>query len=248
MKTRKNVFWAIPLIFIGALWQARNMEWISGDIFHIFISWQILLIYLGIWSLFGRQYIKGLISIGVGVIFLLPVLGVVNSYDARIYWPLAFIICGILILLKPLFRKCHSHNSYFSRGREEFSQLGESPEAISNSTVTDGYIEVENKFGSVRQIVLEPVFKGASIRNTFGGVVLDLRRTTLADPQTFIDIDCTFGGIEIYLPSTWDLQPRLVALIGGSDDKRSISRQETDTEHVLVVRGNITFGGIEFKD
>lgn len=248
MKTRKNVFWAIPLIFIGALWQARNMEWISGDIFHIFISWQILLIYLGIWSLFGRQYIKGLISIGVGVIFLLPVLGVVNSYDARIYWPLAFIICGILILLKPAFRKCYARNGYFSRGRKGYSHSGETPEAISNSTVTDGYIEVENKFGSVRQIVLEPVFKGASIRNTFGGVVLDLRRTTLADPQTFIDIDCTFGGIEIYLPSTWDLQPRLVALIGGSDDKRSISRQETDTEHVLVVRGNITFGGIEFKD
>ena len=35
--------------------------------------------------------------------------------------------------------------------------------------------------------------------------------------------------------------------MGGSEDKRFNASVNMDNEHVLVVRGNATFGGIEFK-
>ena len=41
----------------------------------------------------------------------------------------------------------------------------------------DGFIVSDNTFGSVQQIVLDPVFRGARLRNAFGGTVLDLRRS-----------------------------------------------------------------------
>lgn len=66
-------------------------------------------------------------------------------------------------------------------------------------------------------------------------------------PQTFIDIDCTFGGVEIYLPSDWNLLTQIDAFIGGCDDKRYNSSVEIDKEHILIVRGKVSFGGIEFK-
>ena len=101
----------------------------------------------------------------------------------------------------------------------------------------DGFIVSDNTFGSVQQIVLDPVFRGARLRNAFGGTVLDLRRSKLEAPQTFIDIDCTFGGVEIYLPSDWNLLTQIDAFIGGCDDKRYNSSVEIDKEHILIVRG-----------
>ena len=74
-----------------------------------------------------------------------------------------------------------------------------------------------------------------------------LRRSKLEAPQTFIDIDCTFGGVEIYLPSDWNLLTQIDAFIGGCDDKRYNSSVEIDKEHILIVRGKVSFGGIEFK-
>ena len=51
----------------------------------------------------------------------------------------------------------------------------------------------------------------------------------------------------MYLPSDWNLQTQIDALIGGCDDKRYNSSVEIDKEHALIVRGKVSFGGIEFK-
>ena len=83
---------------------------------------------------------------------------------------------------------------------------------------------------------------------TFGGTILDLRRTKLDKPETFIEVDCTFGGIEIYAPSDWNVQTQIQAIIGGCDDKRYNSVAPVDQEHVLIIQGKVSFGGIELKN
>ena len=152
------------------------------------------------------------------------------------FWPVLFIFVGIMILFKP---ERHHFNAHWDGRRPEYTKEVYSSE--------DGFIVSDNTFGSVQQIVLDPVFRGARLRNAFGGTVLDLRRSKLEAPQTFIDIDCTFGGVEIYLPSDWNLLTRIDAFIGGCDDKRYNSSVEIDKEHILIVRGKVSFGGIEFK-
>lgn len=44
----------------------------------------------------------------------------------------------------------------------------------SNHSTKDGFVNSETIFGSVQQIVMDEVFKGATIKNTFGGTVLTL--------------------------------------------------------------------------
>ena len=97
--------------------------------------------------------------------------------------------------------------------------------------------------GAAINIILDPVFKGARIRTVFGGTVLDLRKTKLDSAKTYIDIDCKFAGVEIYLPGDWAVN------FHGSpcEDKRFNASMEMDKEHILVVRGIVMFGGIEFK-
>ena len=99
----------------------------------------------------------------------------------------------------------------------------------------------------MEQIILDPVFKGARIKVLFGGTVLDLRRTTLGDPKTYIDVDCRFAGLEIYVPSDWKVVFKCNTFFGGCDDKRW-HNGDINYESILVVRGTLSFGGLEIKD
>ena len=178
----------------------------------------------------------GVITIAIGAYFLLPEISWVEGEWLDMFWPVLFIFVGIMILFKP---ERHHFNAHWDGRRPEYTKEVYGSE--------DGFIVSDNTFGSVQQIVLDPVFRGARLRNAFGGTVLDLRRSKLEAPQTFIDIDCTFGGVEIYLPSDWNLLTQIDAFIGGCDDKRYNSSVEIDKEHILIVRGKVSFGGIEFK-
>ncbi len=238
MHIKKNFFWAIPFIYVGLAWQAKNMGYLTSGQFGTLVSWQTLLIYVGIWSIAAKHFLQGLAAVAIGAVFLLPELGIASGPWAEISWPLACIVIGMLVLLKPLLH----------RKRKSYRPARSAPNACTDYVCTDGYVELNNRFGAVRQIVFDPVFKGATIKNSFGGIALDLRRTTLAEPVTYIDVECTFGGIEIYIPAEWNIQPRLHAVVGGSDDKRQQAPAETDPVHTLIIRGTITFGGIEFKN
>ena len=221
---------AAIFIIVGLLFLGRNFGIIDSYLFHILVSWQMLLIVVGVVNLIKRHFFGGVITIAIGAYFLLPEISGIEGEWAGMFWPVLLILVGIMILLKP---KRHRFNSHWDMRRPEYAKEIYSSE--------DGFVVSDNTFGSVQQIVLDPVFKGAQIKNAFGGTVLDLRRSKLEAPRTFIDIDCTFGGVD------WNLQTQIDAFIGGCDDKRYNSSVEIDKEHILVVRGKVSFGGIEFK-
>lgn len=246
MKGNRNLFWAVPLIAVGLVWQLKNMDYVSYDVFRIIVSWQMLLMYIGVVNFIKQHYVGGLITFGVGLVFLLPRLGVMDYDWLHINWPIALIVIGIIFLFKPRWKKSHRD---WNKKKWDYNKDKNSMSEYSESSYSseEGYVETSNYFGSVKQIVLDPVFKGARISNAFGGTVIDLRHTSLDAPETYIDIDCTFGGVEIYLPSNWFLQLKTVVIMGGCDDKRFLGTVEVDKEHMLIVKGNVTFGGVEFK-
>lgn len=241
MNLRKNIFWAIPFIVVGIVWLLRNMGIIADDVFHIIVSWQMLVMYVGAFSFFSRQYVGGLITFLFGLYFLMPELDWMDGSGLTI-WPLLLVLVGIVILFSPR-RKKHAH----WKGRGEVTGNETDGSTKSEFINIDGYVESDNTLGSVEQIILDPVFKGARIKVLFGGTILDLRRTKLDSPKTYIDIDCTFAGVEIYVPNDWRLNFNARPLMGGCEDKRFNASVDMDKEHVLVIRGNVTFGGIEFK-
>ena len=229
-----KVVFAMIFIIVGFTMLGHNMGYISDYIYHIIVSWKMLLIALGIISLIKRQFTPGAILITIGSYFLLPqILGLQGDW-IRTYWPLILILSGITILFQKR-QKIHIWKSWHSR------RHGDAKESVE-----DGFVTLSVSFGSTKTIVMDPIFKGGNLDVSFGSVVLDLKRTLLEAPETIINIDCSFGGIELYIPATWYVVIQSDNTFGGCEDKRWLS-QEIDYEHKLIIRGDLSFSGIEVK-
>ena len=226
-----KVLVASLFIISGILLFARNVGWMSYEIFDIVVSWHTLLIILGIYTMTHRHYISGLILTLVGAYFLIGGLSWLPENSQAFVWPVALIVAGILFFVK-------------ARHRERWMGMNNQEQQCESD---DGYLRSDNSFGGVRHVVLDELFKGASIRTSCGGTTIDLRHTHIAPGETYIDIECNLGGIELYIPSDWKVITKCNAFFGGCEDKRWQSAN-INQECILVIRGKISFGGLEIKD
>ncbi len=240
-KPRKDIVGAalaaIAIVILGALFLGRNLGLISHELFRIIVSWQMLLVFLGIGAIIKRNYTSGAVLVFIGSFFLTPKITGGGTNLLETWWPLLLIALGVVLIIKIIspnsrIKKANCSNSFTS----EVSYKSEK-----------GFVDSEVAFGSVNNIVVDPVFKGAKIRNSFGETVLDLRRTTLEDAETYIDIDCNFGGIEIYVPSGWIVHTQIKHFLGGTEDKRFHSGEMNNDGKRVVIRGTVSFGGVEIK-
>ena len=233
-----NKIFGIAAIFIlaGIFILGYNLGFIQRSLFRIVISWQMLLVAIGIISLARRQTTTGLILAGTGIFFLIPHISRLGYSWLNTYWPVALVFVGIVLLSKALSPKSTGHNHSRHEKRH-----------VSSQTSENGYLYSNNSFGSVTQLVLDPVFKGATIKNRFGETILDLRRTQIEPGDTFIDVENTFGGIEIYVKEGLTVKNELSSVFSGTEDKRYGCQGDADSNYRLIIRGSATFSGVEIK-
>ena len=235
---------AFLFILVGSLLFARNFGFITPDLFSILVSWQMLLVVLGLYALLTRHFFSGLIMLIIGVgcgLSMLELPWMPINPGSTIIWPLILIIIGLMIVFKPHHRKRLAH---------KFDHLHDpncSSATKQHYHSEDGVLRSENTFGGVHHVILDEVFKSGVITNTFGGTVIDLRHTKINEGETYLDIDNNWGGVELYVPSDWQVAVRCNAFMGACEDKRWKS-SPVDTTRTLVIRGKVSFGGIEIKD
>ena len=78
-------------IISGILLFARNVGWITYDLFSIVVSWHSLLIVLGIYTMTHRHYLSGSILTLIGIYFLVEGLSWLPENSQTIIWPIALI-------------------------------------------------------------------------------------------------------------------------------------------------------------
>ncbi len=219
----------IVIIIAGLLLLLANIGIISPSLKHIFFSWQMILIVIGVISLLSSEnQTPGYVLIIIGTIFILPRIFEFSFNVSHLLIPTILIVIGIVILLKRMpHRIFSSHNAT------------QSPE--------DGYIHEENFFSGSKQRFLQEVFRGGHISCVFGGSELDLTQTTLGEGTNELEITTIFGGVTMIVPSDWKIILKTTSIFGGFTDKRVRIKESIDNSRVLVIKGSTIFGGGEIK-
>ena len=70
---------ATLFIIVGILFLLRNLGMIDPSLFDLLVSWPMLLVVSGIFMIFHRNPVGGMLLVGVGVYFLFPQLNWITN-------------------------------------------------------------------------------------------------------------------------------------------------------------------------
>lgn len=219
-----QIFWGLVIIVVGVLFLAQNLGYIQDYSFWKYLP--VLLIILGLYQLFVnrlRAWVGPLLLTLIGTFLLLATLNVITwATFGSMIWPTILILIGISIIL---------HRGESNRNFE---------------AATASQMNVFSTFSEQNRKVTSGDFKNAEVTAIFGSSKLDLRDAGISQPPAYIQTTTMFGGVEIFVPSNWDVRINTIAFFGGSSDKRREVTPQKDTPD-LVVTGTVFFGGLEIR-
>jgi predicted membrane protein len=221
----KVVIGIIVLIF-GILLFLRNLGYDIG--MSLWSYWPIILIILGLRIIFqprvNRQLVTGAILAIVGVLLILHNLDILH-FGWGIIWPLLIILIGISIIAGH-FR--HPGGGVLGKDHIDLSMV-----------LGGGDFRFESK-----------ELRGGKISAIMGGGQIDLRNADMIDEEIVIDVFTLMGGIELSVPTAWQVLMRGTPLLGGMDNQTV--HHTPDCQAIkpkrLVITGTAILGGIEVKN
>jgi hypothetical protein len=252
---------AIPFAFVviaaGIMLLAFNSGVLPWEWKRVFFSVQMLLLVFSMNEYAKGHFTAGSVLLAVGGFFMVRRLApiypdIAASGAGDNWWPVLLIVAGILILGSIFFRKpCRGgwyDNCRHGNRRGGYDDNRRDHGWHGHGKRVSGVIDIEVIFGGCEQVYLDPEFRGGKISSVFGGVKLDLRRTTLPEGETWLRIESVFGGVEIDTPEDWLIEIRGESIFGGFDDRRLPPRDGKYVEgRKLIVKTSNVFGGGEIK-
>lgn len=231
----------ILLVLCGLILFAFNIGWLNPAFKSVVFSVPMLLILLALIGFAKRQKIFPTILLLLGVFFILPrfeniypgFLGSAGKNFTSNFWPLLLIIIGLLLIIEVVVgrKKKTTHANRYVGTQSATGEEG-------------GWVSKDIVFGSSESVFLEPVFRGGDLDVAFGGIVIDLRKTTLPDTIVHLYVDVVFGGVTLYVPEDWSVKSDFDSAFGGYSDKRpNTAITDGDSKSKLVLKGSLFFSG-----
>lgn len=236
MKTHHSnnvILTGIFLIAVGAILILARTGFIPGFVSDILISWPMLLIAIGVYSLLKHSgSTTGVVLILIGGFFIIPKLDIIENFSFHVYWPIILIVIGIYLIYNFMFSSKKTIDENFTHTE------------LSN----DDFFDDSNIFGGGHRIITSQNLRGGKISCIFGGTKIDLTKAQLAEGKNIINTNVAFGGIELIVPAAWHVSSELQPIFGGVSDKRMVNHDYQNSTKELVLRGGVIFGGVEIKN
>ncbi|NJK87218.1 MAG: cell wall-active antibiotics response protein, partial [Bacteroidales bacterium] len=189
--------------------------------------WEVLLIGIGILSLFSNQKKGfGIILIAVGGAFYIRDYYELDYNFWQLFWPTMLIIIGFVIIF-------HHH-----RPRRHLHKV---------SQTSSDFLDEVSIFGSSERVINSDSFQGGRLTCIFGGQKLIFTKTKMAPGRNEIEVFALFGGFEIVVPDNWKVKINITPIFGGFSDKKMFYSNNTEPENELIISGTVIFGGGEIK-
>jgi hypothetical protein len=222
----------------------------------------------------SSQVILGLLVIGMGVLFLLDNLGIIDFRHAIGFWPLAFIVAGVFTLsgggprsgtwmgvlllaigvLMILGRTGYVFVNWGTLWPLALIALGGlilyrtvGPGRVARPGIeggADNVVDITAILGGFERRVGSPDFRGGEITAVLGGCALDLRESAILK-EAVINVFSIWGGINIQVPPDWDV------VLNGTPIMGSFSQQTLPLQNKtsrLVITGYAIMGGVEVRN
>lgn len=242
--------WGILLIVAGVIFLLHQIP-LTRQLFpHWLFTWPMILVAVGVFSGI-RSGFKGagwLIVLAVGVLFLIHRQSWLIFSLRPYFWPLALIVLGLIIYFKRSSGSApHQRTATADPAINEVAnpiQIADTPP----SAVYEEWLDVNVLFSHAERRINTKNFKGGQISAIFGGADINLCHSDIQG-VVILNISALFGGIEIVLPSNWQVKNEVSVILGGLDDRRlPQAGLPSGDGKVLVIKGSVIFGGVELKN
>jgi len=98
------------LIVFGLFMMAILFDVLNFGHPRAYINWQMLLIFIGLISLFSKNAVGGVIMIAIGSYFLLPKLHFcIPELMEKVYWPAAIVLIGLVFIISGVIRRSRKY-------------------------------------------------------------------------------------------------------------------------------------------
>ena len=239
-----GISFPVFLIIVGLIFLGVNTGWIPMIYKPLFQSWPLWVFFGGLFFLLKRVWFLAIAMLSIGVFYLIPQIHAINpnlnipDNFTQVYWPLLLVVAGLYILIQIVFK---SKNGFC---------CGTFCSEVKTSSFDseDGYLKIKSSFDSRRHIVMDPVFHGGHIETGFGEVVVDLRKTNLPVGKTYLKVKVSFGEAQIIVPMDWNVQLKGQSAFGSFVDARINPTFNPDSESMLFIEGECSFGECRIRD
>jgi predicted membrane protein len=254
-KTSSSVFFGIFLAALGVLIFLDQVNLINFEA----KFWPLFLIGVGIFSGIKNGFLRVVpfATILWGVLLMAPKFTILGVSSDRLVWPLFLIVGGIFIVMRSKARA----DRFESLRRERSAAMNQprvlnpdpsAPDPVLSESLNAGansqQLNIEAIFGGRKEIVTSKEFIGCNATAICGGVEINLMQADSTVQPMVVDLRVIFGGVELIVPSHWEVINETDVIFGGIEDKRHL-RTSPDLQNAkqLILRGSVSFGGLELK-
>ena len=247
----KKIVAGVIIMLVGIFLLLNKMDFFIPGVYPLIISWQMLLIAIGIILLVDKQQdhkSAGLVLIVIGALFLLPKIFPLSVSGFII--PVAIIAIGIGFIIKATTRKnaikdSEAWSNEHSEWNRHFKEFEKNVTTKSGDIVHKEYVFTGSKEkwtqGKVKNIFIEATFSGAE---------LDFTQAELADDikvAACIKVKSVFSGVTLFVPEDWNIMIQKTGAFGGFNDRRSNKILQASTDKLVILEIEATFGGVELR-
>lgn len=243
------------LLALGVVFTLDNFGVIDAG--SVWEYWPLILIFVGIGHVArpreqgSRAW--GYVEIAAGLFFLLRNLGVFWISVWRV-WPPVLALAGLYIIWQAMTRRSEG------AGAEGAAPLGqrahdgamaglEATRDLVGAAEPRQYLSEFAVFGGGDRAIRSANFRGGSVGVIFGGFDIDLREAVIAGDSASIDVFVLFGGVDLRVPESWNVNVKATPILGSSEYKpRSSGPLAGSPRKTLTVTGVVMFGGVEVKN
>jgi predicted membrane protein len=227
--TSNGLWGGVVVLIIGLVFLLRKMDL---HLPHWVFSWPMLLIVIG-FVMGAKNKFQGagwFILTFIGTVFLINDILPWQWQLQRFFWPIILIVIGLFMI-----SRASTRNRRFDEIAADSGNPSASPEDFLQSTTI---------FSGTNKVILSKNFRGGTVTTIFGGTELNFMQADL-NGEVVLEITAMFAGIELIVPSHWDVKLDMNTVFGGIEDKRMVV--PASANKILVLKGTCLFGGVDLK-